>query len=158
MARSRWLDGNGAPLANWGNGGAIIADVGPWADGAAAMLQQGDGAIVMVGSSARSSLQGDIALTRYLANGSLDTRFGEQGTVVTSVNAGRDSAQAAVLQADGRILVAGSTISGGKSSLLLMRYLADGKLDTSFGTVGVTTTAAPGSDLASVSGAALALS
>ncbi|MBV8987575.1 MAG: hypothetical protein JO372_03340 [Solirubrobacterales bacterium] len=61
--------------------------------------------------------------------GSLDPTFGNGGTVVTN---GDGTPADAVLQANGDILVTvgGSTTSG------VLRYLPDGKLDTTFGTNG----------------------
>ena len=81
----------------------------------------------------------DLALVRYLADGSLDPAFGDGGGVVTDLG-GDDRAQALALQPDGKILVAGS---GGRTSnedFVLVRYLPDGRLDPSFGQGGHVTT------------------
>jgi len=150
------VDANGAPSGEWGNNGAVVVDVGPWADGATAIVSQPDGAVVMVGSSSRSSLLGDIALTRRLADGTLDAAFGQQGSVVTSVSPERDVAQAAILNPKGGILVVGSTLSAGLSSVLLLRYSADGTLDSNFGTNGAANLATPVGWISST-GAAIAV-
>jgi uncharacterized delta-60 repeat protein len=52
---------------------------------------------------------------------------------VTPVSAGADSV---VVQADGKILVAGTASNGSNTDFALVRYLADGTLDTTFGTGG----------------------
>ncbi|MFM2404785.1 MAG: hypothetical protein RL223_2665, partial [Pseudomonadota bacterium] len=61
------------------------------------------------------------------------------GQVVTPVGGQDDEAAAMVLQQDGRLLVAGHQRIGGSDEVLLMRHLADGQLDTSFGSGGIVT-------------------
>ena len=71
--------------------------------------------------------------------GELDSTFGDGGRVTTQVNLHRPWSQARVHLAkgpDGRIVVAGA----GK----LIRYLADGEIDHSFGDDGVVNIALPG--------------
>ncbi|EKQ70832.1 hypothetical protein OsccyDRAFT_1137 [Leptolyngbyaceae cyanobacterium JSC-12] len=67
--------------------------------------------------------------------GTLDTSFGNNGTVVTP-SAG--FAHSITLQDDGKLLVAGTTLGG--SSFALGRYTNDGRLDSSFGAGGIVTT------------------
>ncbi|AWH85553.1 hypothetical protein HYN59_10720 [Flavobacterium album] len=72
--------------------------------------------------------------------GSLDASFGTGGKVVTSINSGADKAYATAIQADGKILVAGVTTSGATGKdFAIVRYNADGTLDTAFGTNGIVT-------------------
>ncbi len=63
------------------------------------------------------------------------------GNVTTVVSANDDWARASVRQADGKILVAGTTNNGSNTDFALVRYNVDGSLDTSFGTGGIVTTA-----------------
>lgn len=74
------------------------------------------------------------------AIGNLDPDFNAggstPGTVVTPVGSGGDNARAVALQADGKILVAGSA----DSDFALVRYNADGSLDTTFNGTGIVTT------------------
>lgn len=75
----------------------------------------------------------DIALQRYNADGTLDPSFGTDGVVTIDVNTGsEDRPTDAYVQADGKIVVVGST----DGAILVMRLNADGSLDTSFGTDG----------------------
>jgi uncharacterized delta-60 repeat protein len=98
---------------------------------------QPDGKIVVAGYS----FGGDFALVRYNPNGSLDTSFGNQGIVLTSVvQSTRDSAYSMGLQADGKIVVAGTVSTSTGYQLALVRYTSGGLLDTSFGTGGKVTT------------------
>ena len=97
-----------------------------------------DGKIVATGSAG-----GDFALARYNSDGSLDTSFGNGGTVTTDVGVDREFARTIALQADGAIIIAGgidrSDNNPGLDSAIL-RYNNDGSLDTSFGTNGIVTT------------------
>jgi uncharacterized delta-60 repeat protein len=62
--------------------------------------------------------------------GFLDKTFNGDGRVLTNV-AGDDSGEAVAVQADGKIVVVGS--SSGGTDVALVRYNTDGSLDTSFG-------------------------
>src|ERR671919_166287 len=62
--------------------------------------------------------------------GDLDTSFGGDGKVSTNFTSGFDGASALAIQADGRLVAAG-TAAGRKFALA--RYNTDGTLDTSFG-------------------------
>lgn len=75
----------------------------------------------------------DFALMRYNADGTLDTTFGGgTGMVTTSIGV-HDSGLGSVQQTDGKLVVIGTTHSGGHSDFALARYNADGSLDTTFG-------------------------
>jgi uncharacterized delta-60 repeat protein len=87
----------------------------------------------------------DFALARYDADGSLDLTFGSEGRVTTDFG-GDDAAYAVAVQADGKIVVAGATNSGGTLDLALARYGSDGALDASFGSGGQVVTDLGGND------------
>lgn len=97
-----------------------------------ALALQPDGKIVAAGGS------GFFALARYNSDGSLDASFGTGGTVTTDP-IGQGFGNALALQADGKIVVGGTiAISGpfgSSSSFALLRFTADGTLDTQFGTM-----------------------
>ena len=96
---------------------------------------QADGKIVVAGSSLKGG-SSSIAVVRYNTNGSIDASFDGDGMVVTSI--GNDAvANAVAIQTDGRIVVAGS--AGGLFAVV--RYNANGSLDTSFDGDGIATTA-----------------
>src|SRR5262249_13154175 len=84
----------------------------------------------------------DFAVARFNPNGSLDTTFGPKGSglVITDVGGGGfTEAWAVVLQSDGKIIAAGDRY-GSNEDFALVRYNANGTLDTSFGTGGIVTT------------------
>src|SRR5207244_9875266 len=90
--------------ATFGTGGRVLTDFGGGA-GARALALQADGRIVVAGRS-RVAVGDDFALARYNPNGSLDSSFGSGGRVLTDFGLD-DEARAVVLQADGKIVVAG---------------------------------------------------
>ena len=98
---------------------------------------QTDGKIVTVGYSYTGSTL-LFAVARYHPNGNLDTTFNETGKVTTVLGTNNDVAQSVVVQNDGRIVVAGnsSTLSNTPVRYALVRYNADGSLDTTFNGTG----------------------
>jgi uncharacterized delta-60 repeat protein len=81
--------------------------------------------------------------------GDLDLSFGDNGLVLTSITGSFLNAQSAVVQPDGKIIVAGARGLSGELDTLLARYNPDGSLDTSFGNNGIViTNVSSGYDLA----------
>lgn len=91
-----------------------------------------------------------LALSADAAPGDLDPAFGSGGKVATSIGGRDSSADHLLIQADGTILVAGSTSdAAGSEDFALLRYLPDGALDPAFGTGGkVKTGVSPRDDFA----------
>ena len=106
-------------------------------DAAFDVAVQADGAVLAAGVAV---VGGDpnFALTRLAQNGALDPSFGGDGTVVTDPGE-TDVGSALALQPDGRIIVAGTIMSGLAADLGLIRYNADGSLDPAFGGDGIVT-------------------
>lgn len=131
---------NGTPDAGFGTGGTTRVFLTSF-DVAEEAALQADGKILVVGTAWSSTQTGaDFAIVRLNADGSLDTSFGTGGKVVTDLG-GSDEARGVAIQADGRILVTGSTTAAWPRAFATIRCLADGRLDTSFGSGGVVTTA-----------------
>lgn len=121
-------------------GGVQTTPVG-FEDYANAVAVQPDGKVVVAGSSS-SNAGTFVTLVRYGRDGGLDSSFGNGGKLVTPVGANNDTALALAVQADGRIVVAGSTAQPGTGQdFLVLRYLADGSLDPAFGSGGKVITA-----------------
>ena len=72
--------------------------------------------------------------------GNLDPSFGSGGVAATRIGSS-SSAQALMLQPDGKIVEAGWSVEGPDGVFALARYAPDGTLDRSFGSNGTTTTA-----------------
>jgi serralysin len=103
---------------------------------------QADGKILLAGnSSSDRNPTHDFFLARYNADGSLDRHFSGDGLV--TLNVGYASYGSDVtLQADGKILLGGSSINAKTHNLefALVRYNPNGSLDTSFSGDGSVTT------------------
>jgi uncharacterized delta-60 repeat protein len=130
LALVRYL-ADGSLDSSFGSGG--VAAVNSAVPLARAILVQGDGKIVVVASVL---IPGDphILLVRYDAQGNLDPNFGSGGVTSTALP-GAAAATNAVLQDDGKVVVA--TSSAG--DVLVLRYGSDGALDPGFGTGGIAT-------------------
>ena len=106
-----------------------------------AMALQPDGKIVMAGGPSRGPVRSFI-LARFDVNGTLDDSFGTGGAVTTDTGV-QQEAYGVAIQADGKIVVAGYTGSV-PQEVSVARYLADGRLDETFGTGGFVTGIATG--------------
>lgn len=105
---------------------------------------QPDGKIVVVGYTNANS-QNVFSMVRYNPDGSRDTLFGTNGGWVMTHPGGYEGVAFAVaIQPDGKILVGGSVRNAVApnhySDFMLMRYTANGLLDTDFGIGGKVTT------------------
>jgi uncharacterized delta-60 repeat protein len=95
------------------------------------------GKVVAVGTATMTkgtTTYNEFAVVRYNLDGTLDPSFGGTGevtTILTSVQQG-GWARDVVIQPDGKVVVAGEAFPG----FALVRYNADGSLDTSFGSKG----------------------
>lgn len=125
---------------SFGSGGIVTQGHGS----IGAIAVEPDGKIVVAVTTDDLQFQ----LTRYLPNGSLDSSFGDGGSVVTQVG-GWARAAAVALQPDGKIVVAGGSYQESNSvpeileEFSLARYNSNGSLDTSFGTDGIANTVVP---------------
>lgn len=95
---------------------------------------QPDGKICLIGGSS-SSVAGLFVVTRLNTDGSLDNTFSVNGTLTTSFD-GWARGKSIALQADGKILVAGSLSKneswGTQYSMAVARYNVNGTLDPEF--------------------------
>src|SRR4029453_1615795 len=77
--------------------------------------------------------------TSLPTDGDLDPTFGTGGVVMTDFNTSTDLANAVAVQADGKLVVAGTTYVNNDFSdedFAIARYNTDGSLDMSFGNNG----------------------
>ena len=68
--------------------------------------------------------------------GTLDTSFGTTGSVITDMVNNTDSGSALAVQSDGKIVAVGTAYNSSGEDFGIVRYNADGTLDTAFGTDG----------------------
>jgi uncharacterized delta-60 repeat protein len=99
----------------------------------AVVLRQPDAKLIAVGTIASSEL----ALVRYNVDGTLDPTFGAGGLATSTLVS---NVSAAVLQPDGKILVAAVSeeiaMEGSNGRLQLARFLPDGSIDFQYGSGG----------------------
>lgn len=125
----------GALDPSFGTGGEVRTAFGSAGSAATAVTIQANGKILAAGYT-QSGTKYKFALARYRPNGSLDTSFGTGGRVTTKVGS-NGGASDVVVQANGKVVAAGTS----SDDFVLLRYNANGSLDTSFGTGGEVTTA-----------------
>jgi uncharacterized delta-60 repeat protein len=134
---------NGALDPSFGTNGTLLTQVGNSNSSATAVTVQTDGKILASGSSYNGA-NDDFATVRYLTNGTLDTTFNSTGKVTTAIASGEDDSQAIVVQPDGKIIVSGYGTVNSSIEFAAVRYLTNGALDTSFGSLGRLATSLPG--------------
>jgi uncharacterized delta-60 repeat protein len=148
FALARYTSG-GALDTSFGDGGLVLTPVRPLTtDIIHSIAIQPDGKIVAAGVTYEDKLtlrpHGDFMVARYQPNGQLDPAFGVGGVTTTNFDGeSYDEPYAVVLQPDGRIILGGSSNTGGgvgrimgADNLALARYLPNGLLDPQFGNGG----------------------
>jgi uncharacterized delta-60 repeat protein len=126
--------------------GKVTTAVGSGEDIGRHMALQADGKIVVAGHSYSAANHAEVALVRYNTDGSLDTTFNGTGKVTTAVGGITDLGQEVIVQGDGKIIVVGDSFNGSNLDVMLLRYNANGSLDTTFNGVGKVTAAVGGGD------------
>ena len=122
----------------FGTGGIVTTSLSAGSDHAAGLTLQGDGKIVLVGYATSGSRQ-VFGVARYTDTGALDTSFGGgTGKVTTSMGSTSNNATGVAVQADGRIVVAGSVSSSNAYDFALVRYTSTGVLGPRIRRLGIT--------------------
>lgn len=119
--------------------GRKTTPIGTGNDAVRRVLVQLDGKYIVGGTSHNGS-NNDFALVRYNQDGSLDPSFSGDGKATVDLGSSNDDLRAVALQADGKIVAAGTRISGSARDFAVVRFNADGSLDSSFDGDGVVLT------------------
>jgi uncharacterized delta-60 repeat protein len=127
---------NGSFDTAFGSGGIVTTSLGSTASHADAVLIQSDGKILVGGNLNSFAGNSDFAVLRYNSDGSLDSSFGTNGVVTFGVGTSTDELKDIALQADGKIVAVGYSVSGGTNVFAVARIDAAGALDAGFGTGG----------------------
>jgi uncharacterized delta-60 repeat protein len=129
--------------STFGNGGKVIT-VANVRESTHGLLILPDGKIMISGSiSLPNETDTSFVLLRFNSDGSVDSTFGNGGTVTTNINNNNDRAYALARQSDGKIVAAGkrgiqfNPTEQRKGNVALVRYNPDGSLDATFGNGGI---------------------
>lgn len=117
----RYRSDGGLDLS-FGSGGIVTTQVAGVDDWIFGIVLQSDGKLIGAGGQ-NGAGWGDVALARYNADGSLDVSYDADGIVTTHIDH-ESLANAAALQADGKLVVAGQLLTPGDNGVMLVvRYL-----------------------------------
>jgi uncharacterized delta-60 repeat protein len=123
------FNADGSVDTTFGSRGRVV--VASTNDIAGIVIQPADGKIVVAGDN-RSAY----VLSRYNSTGTLDTTFGAGGTATLSIGSSGAVVESLALQADGKLVMAGGDRSSGSTTWELVRFNANGTLDTTFDSTG----------------------
>ncbi len=92
------------------------------------------GRIVVTGFTTDNTDTQSMFITRYLANGTLDTSFANGGVIIKQYTTGKDTnVNQLAIDSNDRVVVTGYTTDNTNTdSMFITRYLDNGSLDTSF--------------------------
>lgn len=136
VALARYLPDLGLDTTFGGDGEVVVAAGDEFILTAVAV--QDDGKIVAVGDTSDAGGDKDFLIVRLDGDGTLDATFGTGGKVVTDFFGFDDVARGLAVQDDGKLVVVGTRRDGsGDAGFTVVRYEADGALDTSFSTDGL---------------------
>ncbi len=144
------FDSNGNVDNTFGSSGWAITSIngaGLYSNAEAhAVAVQPDGKIVVAGYSYDQNNASAFGIARFNSNGTIDTTFGDYGSLRISFNIlDGNFARSVVVQPDGKIIVAGRTtavVNNGASEEYLfaaVRLTQNGQLDATFGNNGIST-------------------
>ncbi len=131
---------NGTIDNNFGIAGIVTSTPGASDDEAQSVVIQPDNKILIAGDSyINDGSSYRIGLMRLLSNGNIDNSFGTNGFSITNLSSGGDGATDAALQSDGKIVISGYvySVKQNTTDAICMRYLTNGKIDSSFATNGL---------------------
>src|SRR6185295_4210266 len=119
---------------SFGTGGIVTTAV-PSGSATAANAIALSGTNILLAGHSRISGKLTITVAQYTSSGALDPAFGTGGIVTTPIASLDADAGALAVQGDGKIVVAGlaGTAFTNFWDVALLRYNADGSLDTAFG-------------------------
>ncbi len=134
MAR---LNPDGSLDPGFGNGGKVQTPFSGNESFVQTIAVQPDGKIVAGGYTVNFPNGKDFAIVRYNTDGSIDTDFGDNGKVITTISNNGDFITELIIELDGRITAGGYKSSENYPYMCMVRYNVDGSIDASFGIDGI---------------------
>ena len=120
----------------FGTDGVVTTAVHPNYNMAETTVVQSDGKILVAGSAGTPSTY-QMAVARYNEDGSLDTSFGNDGTLRFPVGSVKSFVMDMAQQPDGKILLGGRTWDNITGDFAVVRLNEDGSFDDTFGSNGI---------------------
>lgn len=134
------LNEDGTVDASFGNEGTVSyapQGLSYYEAHAMAVTLQPDGKILVAGGVLDNAAIFDVLIIRLNTDGTFDNSFGNNGVLVTSLVSGNDMAQDVIVDAEGKILIAGTADNTDFNvAPMLARFNSDGSPDNTFGTNG----------------------
>ncbi|MBX7107772.1 MAG: T9SS type A sorting domain-containing protein [Chitinophagales bacterium] len=132
------LNPDGSIDETFGNNGFAYNDYQNYSQYVRSMKRLSNGKLLFVGG-AEVNFQVDVFATQLNEDGTPDTDFGDNGTVLIPIGTGEDICMAAVEQADGKIVIVGNygVASTTFTNPVAIRLNTDGSLDDDYGTNGI---------------------
>ena len=121
----------------FGNSGKVTTSISGSRDDPYKILITSDNKFIVAGRSIPNGSPNTVAIAKYNLDGSLDNSFGNSGIVSAIDNFGPVTA---LLQSDGKIVVASSIDDNGTNDFGLARFNSDGTIDNNFGNGGIVST------------------
>jgi uncharacterized delta-60 repeat protein len=142
------VNANGTLDGGFGSGGEVHLLLGGSSSKPNGLALQPDGKLVVVGVTAVDPSLHVLALARLTGSGALDTTFNGSGVLDIDISSSpyyEDTLSSVAIQADGKIVAAGTTNSASiyptaSSDFVVLRVNSDGTLDTTFGGYGIVIT------------------
>jgi uncharacterized delta-60 repeat protein len=126
------LTTTGLPDNSFSGDGKVRTDITSGSgDGAADVVIQGDGKILVAGTRAVGGST-RFAIVRYTSGGVLDTTFSGDGKQVLAVGPNNSEATSIMVRPDGKIVIVGKAFGGAQAEIAIVRLLSNGAPDTTF--------------------------
>ncbi|MGE0636833.1 MAG: T9SS type A sorting domain-containing protein [Bacteroidia bacterium] len=134
---------DGSPDSSFGTYGRVNTTFGDYDHRGFGVIVQPDNKIVQCGTLRNQVTK--FTLTRFEVDGSLDSTFGTNGSVITDMQEFGETYFLS-LQNDGKIIQSGRLRNGSSMDFVLIRYLSNGIIDSTFGINGMVLTDIEGDD------------
>jgi len=129
---------NGSLDNSFNGSGYVLTSIGTVGDNINSIAIQNDGSIVAAGYTMSGNYM-DFAVARYTSTGVLDNSFDLDGIVTTPIYSNNEFANKVLIQADGKIVVFGTTYQTNDYDFAMVRYNSDGSYDNTFNGNGIIT-------------------
>lgn len=124
---------------SFATGGRLTLSLNPGRDLAAGIEPLANGSFLVAGSTYNSTTGYDFFCIKVDSNGSVVTSFGNNGKITLDLQVGSvDVATSIAVDATGKFILAGLSDNGTKQYAALVRFNANGSIDSTFGTNGIT--------------------